>query len=203
MPSTFPSLFDPQKATQALNFLARKAGGRINRMKALKLLYFADRYHLRKYGRLITKDDYFAMYHGPVPSGTKDISEFSNVVSEKDEKYASRYIATVERYDIRSVESPDLEVFSDSDIEALDFTWNNFGHLDQFALADLTHKYPEWQKHQHSLQDESTKRVDMVIEDFLNDPVDDVNRCYDLDAEEREALREELKETAEIERLLG
>ena len=53
------------------------------KMKALKLVYIADRYHLRKYGRLITNDTYFAMNYGPVPSGTKDIAEASEVFLDR------------------------------------------------------------------------------------------------------------------------
>jgi len=70
--------FDCRKTTQALNYFAIKAGGTINRMKAIKLVYLADRYHLRKYCRLITNDIYFAMDNGPVASGVKDIAEQSN-----------------------------------------------------------------------------------------------------------------------------
>jgi uncharacterized phage-associated protein len=55
---------DYEKCTQALNFFAQKAGGQINKMKALKLIFFADRYHVRKYGRLLTNDNYMAMEHG-------------------------------------------------------------------------------------------------------------------------------------------
>lgn len=52
--------FEPshEKATQALNYLARENGGEINRMKALKLVYLADRYHLRTFGRPVVGDDY-------------------------------------------------------------------------------------------------------------------------------------------------
>ena len=64
-----------KKATQALNFLAKKKGGKINRMKALKLIYFADRLHLRTYGRPIIGDDYWAMQFGPVPSCTNNIAK--------------------------------------------------------------------------------------------------------------------------------
>src|SRR5882724_2767190 len=70
-----PFSFSHRKATQALNFFARKAGGRINKMKALKLVYFADRYHLRKYGRPVVGDEYLAMNYGPVASGTKDLAK--------------------------------------------------------------------------------------------------------------------------------
>lgn len=53
-----PFSFSHRKATQALNFFARKAPGHsINKMKALKLVYFADRYHLRKYGRPVVGDN--------------------------------------------------------------------------------------------------------------------------------------------------
>ncbi len=65
-----PFSFSHRKATQALNFFAAKAGGKINKMKALKLVFFADRYHLRKYGRPVVGDEYLAMNYGPVASGT-------------------------------------------------------------------------------------------------------------------------------------
>ena len=68
-----PFSFSHRKATQALNFFAQRAGGSINKMKALKLVYFADRYHLRKYGRPVVGDEYLAMNYGPVASGTKDL----------------------------------------------------------------------------------------------------------------------------------
>lgn len=67
--------FDFKKATQALNYLAKKFGGNINKMQAIKLIYFADRYHLRKYGRPVTNDEFVAMGYGPVGSKTKDIAE--------------------------------------------------------------------------------------------------------------------------------
>lgn len=70
--------FDYKKATQALNFFALKEGGTINKMKALKLIYFAERYHLRKYGRPVTNDDYWAMGLGTVPSGSRDISHLKS-----------------------------------------------------------------------------------------------------------------------------
>ena len=63
-----------RKSTQALNYFAHKAASgrppsrKLNKMKALKLLFFADRYHLRKYGRSVSDCVYFAMKHGPAAS---------------------------------------------------------------------------------------------------------------------------------------
>lgn len=51
-----------RKITQALNYLATKnPDKKINKLKAIKLVWIADRYHLRKYGRPITWDTYEAM----------------------------------------------------------------------------------------------------------------------------------------------
>jgi hypothetical protein len=41
-----------------LNFFAIREGGRLNRMKAVKLVWLADRLQLRKYYRSITHDVY-------------------------------------------------------------------------------------------------------------------------------------------------
>ena len=52
-----PMSFSYKKATQALNYFARQSGGHLHKMKALKLLFFADRFHLRKSGRPLTNDE--------------------------------------------------------------------------------------------------------------------------------------------------
>ena len=63
-----------RKIVQALNYFAEKQpNNTMNRMKALKLLWLADRYHLRQYGRMISEDDYFAIQYGPISSSAKDI----------------------------------------------------------------------------------------------------------------------------------
>ena len=188
--------FNYKKATQALNFLAGKQDGQINKMKALKLVYFADRYHLRKYGRLITNDTYYAMEHGPVASGVKDIAEFSMILDSHEWGYASKYIVTTDQHNFKSLADVDQGEFSDSDIEALEFAWAKFGRFDQFQLRDLTHKYPEWQKWEKALQNRS--RIDMDIEDFLEDPAENVDKCFELTDEDRQNRREQLKEFTKI-----
>lgn len=188
--------FDYKKATQALNHLALKRHGKINKLKALKLIHLADRYHLRKYGRLVTNDIYFAMNYGPVPSGVKDIAEGSEFLGDKEQEYSSQYITVIDQYTLESVNPVDGSVFSDSDIEALDFAWEKFGHLNQFNLAKLTHKYPEWKRHKEALKVDS--RIQIFLEDFLKDPESNIEKCFELDEEDRTARREQLAEMARI-----
>ncbi len=189
--------FDYKKATQALNYLAIKEGGRINKMKALKLIYFAERYHLRKYGRLITNDVYLAMKLGPVPSGVKDIAEASNYREKRELEYSSRYIEPLSRYTFKSLKPVDDLVFSESDIEALDFARSTFGNLDRYELARLTHEYPEWKKHKRALKVQAS--IQMSFFDFFDDPGGQINRCFELSEEEKAVRREQLEEMDRIE----
>lgn len=192
--------FNYVKATQALNYLIIKSGGVINKMKALKLVYLADRYHLRKYGRLITNDTYFAMSYGPIPSGVKDIAEASELfLGDEEREYSSKYIEPVDNFTLRSTKNVDEAVFSETDMEALSFAWEKFGNLDQFQLSKITHEYPEWKRHEKALELDS--RIQIYLEDFLEDPVNDIEKCFELSEDDKDVRREQLQEMIRIESL--
>ena len=59
--------------TQALIYISSKLGGRATYHQASKVMYFADKEHLRKMGRPIFDTFYRAMENGPVPSLAYDI----------------------------------------------------------------------------------------------------------------------------------
>jgi uncharacterized phage-associated protein len=64
--------FSPERSLEAVLFVAnRLAKPAIH--EVLKLLYFADKIHLSKYGWLASGDDYVAMRFGPVGSGTYNL----------------------------------------------------------------------------------------------------------------------------------
>ena len=192
--------FSHRKATQALNWLARQAGGRLNKMAALKLVFFADRYHLRKYGRPLTGDSYLAMNFGPVPSGTKDIAYLSDFLSNSERSYAEAFLQrSADPHSFESRAEEDLRVFSQTDVEALDFSWSQFGRHDAFMLADITHSYPEWKRHEAALKSNETTRVPMNYTDFLDDAPAEVNPCHPLIEAEAQDRREMLAELAAFE----
>ncbi len=189
--------FEYRKATQELNYFAKLEGGRINKMKALKLIYLANRYHFRKYGRLISKDTFYAMENGPVPSGTRDILQGTFVSEEEINSYCNEYIASSSNLEFESIQDVDMKLFSESDKEALEFAWGKFGHLGKYILRDITHNYPDWKKHKETLK--HRRRVLMDINDFLNDPSDDTDKCFELCEEDKTVLRQYLDEVAEVE----
>lgn len=186
-----------QKIVQVLNYFALKSGGKINKMKALKLVYFSDRYHLRRFGRFVSDDTYFAMDYGPVPSLACDIAKNNRFLDKKYLLYANEYIKTCNRLEYKSMQKPDFDLLSDSDIEAMDYIWDRFGGLDQFQLADKTHYYPEWKKHEEALK--TSSRKEMEIADFINDPNENIDKIFELSEEDKKCLLEQLDENRLIE----
>lgn len=196
-----PFSFSHRKATQALNFFAQQAGRSINKMKALKLVYFADRYHLRKYGRPVVGDEYVAMNYGPVASGTKDLAEMSDFLGEEEKRYAKKFIHPSESgLAFGSIADVEKKVFSESDREALQFAWDRFGAVEKYALAEMTHRYPDWKRHEPALRSKIVTRVPMNYRDFLQDPEGQADPCHRLSETERNAVASGIDELAAFER---
>jgi len=165
---TYPST-SYKKATQALNFFAHKKDGKINKMKAIKLIYLADRLHLRKYGRPIIGDIYWAMKLGPVGSRAKRVAELDSMPEEVF-SYVKKYIRPVDerKHNIESLKQVELDLFSKTDLECFEEVYKKFADKDQYELRDITHQYAEWKKHERALK-AGKKRVLMNYDDFFSD----------------------------------
>ena len=158
-----------KKVIQALNFFAVKAGGKINRMKAIKLIWLSDRAHLRQYGRPILFDDYYAVKLGPIPSKAKNFSEEGGSMNQETREYRNSYIEPMGPYEFKTISSPDLNVFSQSDIETMERIFSFYGNYDKYRLSNLSHKFPEWKKFETYLKDNVTGRRKMNYLDFFED----------------------------------
>ena len=166
--------FKYRKSVQALNFFARKEGGAINKMKALKLLWLSDRLHLWKYARPITDDTYFAMKFGPVASGSKDLIEESNFIESETEKdYSSKYLRRIDNLSYAASADVDSTVLSASENEILSLIYQEFGELDEFELSKLSHLFPEWKKYESDINAGGV-RYQMKLVDFFEAPIKDI-----------------------------
>lgn len=158
-----------KKAIQALNFFATKEGGKINRMKAFKLIWLSDRAHLRRYGRPILSDKYYAMKFGPVPSKTKNFSETEGIMSEDVKEYRDSFIESFGKYEIKSIGNLESSVFSKSDIDIMESIYASFGPKKEFKLSELSHEFPEWKKFEDFLKRNESARRRMNFADFFTD----------------------------------
>ena len=165
-----------KKIIQALTFIASKMPENIvEDMKAYKLLWLADRCHLRSNGRTITGDKYFAMPLGVVPTDAKHLLDRETTVLENPNGYFDEWIERIGEYKYKAINYPDLSEFSESDIDVLERVINLYGELSRNELSELSHKYPEWKQYEDMLHDKKTKNSFPINMDlmFENSTVDE------------------------------
>ena len=107
--------------------------------KLFKILYFAEREHLKLYGRSITDDSYAAMEYGPVPSTGFDIINCSKgkKFDEDYEEASNIFIADYDDFYVSTDKEPDLEWLSKTEIDCLD---NSFEDNSVLSFKQLTEK---------------------------------------------------------------
>ncbi len=174
--------FKYKKAVQAVNYFALREGGKINKMKAYKLIWLADRLHLRKHGRPIIWDEYFALPFGSVPSSTKDLVEEKNFKSQEELTYSQEHLKSFGRYKVESIKEHNPKVFSQSDRTILELIYEEYGGMNQFELSDLSHIYPEWQKFEANLKKYGSS-YKMSYLDFFNNPTTEQEDIFNEDDE--------------------
>jgi hypothetical protein len=139
--------FNESKALEALVFIAQRWPG-ITPFFLAKVLFFADRDHLRAFGRPVLGDNYIAMDDGPVPSRVYDIVK-GNIDFFGDPgaiKSALRVDRAAQYAQVFSNRDPDIEQFSETDIAALSESIEFCRSKGYRYLSDLTHKEPAWFK---------------------------------------------------------
>lgn len=183
---------DYQKITQALCYLGSKCRRRtMDKLHALKVMYLADRYHLRKYGSTISADSYLAMEMGPVASATRKTIE--GRLSGDPAAYAQMYISPG-KDNFRSKINTCLDELSKTDIEALDAAYDTYLDKGPGNIIKFTHRFPEWQKHQCEI-DGGKKYVRMSLVDFFEPSLFPNDEYCPADDELVEANKEFFLET--------
>lgn len=184
-------LFTEKKAAQATAFFLYKAGGSLTILKVMKLLYLAERESLRSFGVSITGDAFVSMPHGPVLSMTLDCMNgfrvpASNIWNSWVADRAGNHLGLADPSMIRSTD--DLRELSESDLEALNKVWEEYGHLSAIQLRDMTHNTtlcPEWEDPKGSSRPISMKRLLHFIgytDDQVNNIIRDIQAQSDLAA---------------------
>lgn len=137
--------YDEVKTAQAAARLLRRAGGRMPFLKLIKLLYLAERRSLQQFGYPLTGDRLVSMRHGPVLSRTYDHIKGDEFSAEGG---WDAWIADQADYMVGLTEhgsTGNFDDLSESDIDALDATWLDFGAMGKWELRDYTHTLPEWE----------------------------------------------------------
>ncbi|MFA7288297.1 MAG: Panacea domain-containing protein [Melioribacteraceae bacterium] len=113
-------MFNFEKTLETILYISEKSQ---DLYKILKIIYFSDIIHLKKFGRFITEDNYIAMENGPVPSGAYDIIKMvrDNFPFNQDYKDAvSASLKVTNRTSIQPKRKFNEKVLSKSEIAAID-----------------------------------------------------------------------------------
>lgn len=135
--------FRENKATQSAALLLGWAGGSMNYMKLIKLLYLADRTALVRWGRPITFARAVSMKHGPV------LSEVLDLVNEGSPPGTrpvwNRAISIPSNYQVRLIAECSPDDLSDAEEDVLAEVFREYGGFEPWPLVDTLHNtLPEW-----------------------------------------------------------
>ena len=182
---------DTKKIIQALAYLANfQPDKMLDNMKAYKLLWLADRYHLRQYGRTITGDAYYAMPFGIVPSDAKCLLENAKTKLKDPKGYKNKFIVLGDhRY--KAIAEPDMKEFSESDQDALDKILAAYNYYDALQLSDISHKFPEWTFYKDMLANKDAKNSYKIdLDHFFEEAPEEERELFDDSSELLELTQE-------------
>ena len=133
-------VFDEHRAAQAASILLDRAGGSMEYIKLIKLLYLADRAALIETGSPITGDHYVSMKHGPVPS------KVLNLIKQPMPREDSIWHQYVQRqhFDAVLVDTAACDQLAEYDADLLNSVFDSYGSWRSWAVVDHTHSLPEW-----------------------------------------------------------
>lgn len=182
--------FKEKKTTQAACALLRLAGGEMNYMVLIKLLYLADREALLRWGRPLTFDRYVSMDKGPVLSRTLDL--INEGVPPGWDSYWEEHINKSGRFEVQISADCGDEELSEAELALLDEIFEEFGVIgirDKWELVDLLHDIlDEW-------QDPDGSALPIEVEDIL--------RAEGKTPQEAETIKDELEGVALAEQVFG
>ncbi|MDD9814625.1 MAG: Panacea domain-containing protein [Gammaproteobacteria bacterium] len=140
-PIKYPFPFEPGKAVECVLYLAARLP-RPGLHNIAKIFYFADKRHLREYGRLICGDSYVAMKYGPVPSAIYGMLKAvrddarDQWTPRRDIVELARGALAVSGHRVKPLRAANLMELSDSDSECLDWAIKKYGG---YLFPQLTH----------------------------------------------------------------
>jgi len=171
--------FNDAKALEALAFIASERPG-FTPLYVSKVLFFAEKWHINRYGRPIIADTYIAMPRGPVPSTIKNFIDekwdwvdrpqgFDEAITISTGSYLRRLMPGLRRPNISCLSETDMECLRDA------IAYCNLKSADE--LSDITHFEKSWRN--------APTNSPMSYEDFIDD-----------DNENKDEILKEMEEIA-------
>ena len=138
-----PIRFDPERALELVLYVANEL--RHPTLHSVsKVVYFADREHLSRYGSLLSGDNYVAMRHGPVPSAIYNLLKAAAgrqepLIPPEFYELVGQALKIEGRSRVQPLRQATLELLSVSQRECLDASIKTNGRLSFVQLTAKSH----------------------------------------------------------------
>jgi uncharacterized phage-associated protein len=126
----------------------------LGKTKLMKLFYFLDFMHVKKYGAPVTFDTYYNLEHGPIPSAIKSLvdaaeDDIDNALLADTIQIKQTPGQEIHRVQaLRPLTDRDMDLLSDSEQEILEKVVTRFGGVNTKAIERASHDEAPWAKTQ-------------------------------------------------------
>lgn len=128
--------FDKDAAQAAADFFTRQEGGRINKMKLVKLIYIAERTSLQETESPVFGGTYCSLAYGPV---------ISEVLDALNGNYWPGLVLQQYNVALADGKQPSQDALSEWGRELIARVYAQFGAMDQWTISEWTHReFAEW-----------------------------------------------------------
>lgn len=139
-------VFDERRAAQAASILLDRAGGSMDYLKLVKLLYLADRVALIETESPITGDHYASMKHGPTPCQTLEL-----MLQEQPQEDSIWHRYVKRQHFVAHLCGPvESEHLPGSHAQLLHDIYETYGMLRASQVVSQTQALPEWRDPEES-----------------------------------------------------
>lgn len=122
----------------------------LGKVKLMKLFYFLDFMHIKKYGVPVTYDRYVKLEHGPIPTTIKNLvdtaaDDIDN--SELADTIAFERPEGIDMYRVvprRDLTKRDIKLFSEIELETLRAVCTRFANVNTGDIKKASHKESPW-----------------------------------------------------------
>lgn len=122
----------------------------LGKVKLMKLFYFLDFMHVKKFGVPVTYDTYVKLEHGPIPT------TIMNLITTACDDIDSSILSDTVRFEtpmgtqmkrvqsLKKMTESDLKNFSNSEIQILRTVCQRFGNKNTKFIEDASHNEAPW-----------------------------------------------------------
>lgn len=162
----FPGFYNEEKLSQATAYMLSRAGGTLDLLRLMKLLYLSERLSYQRYGLPLTGDSPHSMRLGPVLTLAYDKAKtkYEQPNSEWSKWMRPRFGNDISLRTEISNPTKEFRQLSDAMFGIISEIWEKFGHMSTPELVDWLHKYcPEWEEQTDSSKPISKDRFFAAI----------------------------------------